>query len=116
MQFELEERGFRWRRKVCEIDIPTNTVLRIWPLVLALFIIKKGILLREIQRLSPIDDLTVGVMSVLGAERGPANETFKHDSSNRPPVAGERVALTAEDFRGDIVGSADSRVSQDTTS
>lgn len=88
-------------------NLRSDTTLRIWPLVLALLIIKKRILLREVQRLSPIDDLAIGVMSVLRAERGPADETFEHDSSNRPPVTSERVALTTEDFRGDIVGSAD---------
>ncbi len=97
------------------MNIPSYTVLRIWPLVLALLLIKKRILLGKVQCLSPIDDFAIGVMSVLGTERGPPDETFEHDGSNRPPVTSERVTVTAENLRGDVVWSADGRVSQGTT-
>ena len=35
----------------------------------------------EVEALSPVDDLAIRVVAVLGAERGPANQTFKHNGA-----------------------------------
>ena len=63
----------------------------------------------------PVDNLSVGVMSVLGTEWRPADQAFEHDSSNRPPVTAEGVALASEDFGGDVVGGPNSGVSETPT-
>lgn len=85
-------------------------MLRIGPLVPPLLVIQKGVLFGKIERLAPVDYFAIRIMSILSAERGPADETFEHDGSNRPPVTSERVALTAEDFWGYVIRSADGRV------
>lgn len=70
---------------------------------------------RKVESFTPIDDLSVRIMRVFGAERRPANETFEHDGSDRPPVAGEGVSFAGKDFRCNVVGGSDSRVSHDAT-
>ena len=60
----------------------------------------------------PVDNLAVCVVGLFGAERGPADETLEHDGSDRPPIAAIVVTLTAEDLRGNVVGSTNCRVSQ----
>lgn len=72
-----------------------------------LLVIEKGILIGKVECLTPIDDLTIRIMSVLSAKRRPADETFKHDSAYRPPVALESVALSGEDLRSNVVRCAD---------
>ena len=54
-------------------------------------------------------------MRFLGAEWGPANEAFEHDGADRPPVAAERVAMTCENFGGDIIWGTNRRIGQHST-
>ena len=63
----------------------------------------------------PIDNLSVGVMGILGAEGRPANQALKHDRSDGPPITAKGVALTSEDLGGDVVGGTNSGVSDATT-
>lgn len=53
-------------------------------------------------------------MWLFSAERRPTDQTFKHDGSNRPPIAAERIALSAKDFRGNVIGGSHRRVRHDT--
>jgi hypothetical protein len=50
----------------------------------------------------PVNDLPVGVVRVLGAERRVPDETFEHDRSERPPIALVRVPLLQEDLGRDL--------------
>lgn len=72
----------------------------------------QGLLGREVEMTRPLDDLAVGVVRLLSAEWWPADETFEHDRSHGPPVAGEVVTPTGEDFGGDVVGSTHGGVSE----
>ena len=62
--------------------------------------------IREVQALSPVDNLSVGVVLVLGAEWWPADKTFEHDGTDRPPIAEISVSLAVENFGSDIVRSS----------
>ena len=70
---------------------------------------------REVEGVLPVDDLAVRIVRIFGTERRPADETLEHNCASRPPVAGEGVALAAENLRGDVVRRSDSRVSHDAT-
>jgi hypothetical protein len=70
---------------------------------------------REVQMPWPVHNLAVGVMRFIGTERRPANEAFKHDGTNGPPIAAIVVALAAEDFRGNVIRSTDRGVCELTT-
>lgn len=67
-------------------------------------------ILREVESLTPVDDLAVGVMRIFGAERGPADQTFEHNGSNGPPVAAESVAFARKNLRGDVIRGSDGGV------
>lgn len=69
----------------------------------------------EVQRLSPVDNLPIGIMTAFSAEGGPSHKTLEHDGSQGPPIAVERVTMAGEDLRGDVVGSTDRRVGHDST-
>jgi hypothetical protein len=49
-------------------------------------------------------------MVVLRAEWRPADQTLEHDGSQRPPIAVKTVAVTSEDFGGDVVRGTDSGI------
>ena len=51
-------------------------------------------------------------MGLLCAEWWPADETFEHDGTDRPPIATEVVSLAAEDLWCDVVGCTNSGVGQ----
>ena len=70
---------------------------------------------REVEGVAPVDDLAVGVVRIVGAERRPTDQTLEHDGAQTPPVAAEAVAVAAEDLRGDIVRRAHGRVRHDPT-
>lgn len=70
---------------------------------------------REVQVSGPIDNLPVSVMGLLGTEWRPADQTLKHDGTNTPPIATVVIALTGEDFRGNVIRSSDSGVGKLTT-
>lgn len=70
--------------------------------------------LREVQCVLPIDDLTIRIMRVLRTERRPTDKAFEHDRSDGPPVATEGIALTTEDLRCNVVGRPYGRVGHDT--
>lgn len=53
-------------------------------------------------------------MCLIGAERRPTDQTFEHDCSYRPPIAAERIALPAEDFRGNVIRGPYRRIRHDT--
>ena len=67
----------------------------------------------EVKGVGPVNDLAVGVMRVLGAERRPADKTLEHDCAGGPPVAREGVALAAENLGRDVVWSSDRGVGHD---
>ena len=73
-----------------------------------LLFVEHRIFVGEIERLSPVYDLAIRVVSVLSAEGWPANDAFEHDSSHGPPVASEGVPLAAENLRSNVIRSADS--------
>lgn len=77
--------------------------------------VQQGVLFWEVKGLTPIYNLTVRIVCVLGAERGPADKAFEHDSTDGPPIACERVSLSAEDFRSDVVRGTNSRVGENST-
>jgi hypothetical protein len=64
----------------------------------------------EVQVSWPIDNLAVGIVRLLCAERRPADQTFEHDCANTPPIAAVVVALSTEDFGSDVIGGTNSRV------
>lgn len=78
-------------------------------------ITRENQLIREIQALSPVDDLPVGVGSVLRTEWRPSNQTFEHNSTNRPPIAKVGVSLAVENFRRNIIRSSNGRVCHSAT-
>lgn len=73
-------------------------------------ITRKDNLLREVEAISPVDDLAVGIGGFLSTEWGPSDQTLKHNSADRPPIAEISVALAVEDLRRNVVRSTDSRV------
>ena len=64
----------------------------------------------EVERLSPVDNLAIRVVAVFGAEGRPADQALKHDGTERPPIAVERIAMTSEDFRRNIIRGAHGRI------
>lgn len=70
---------------------------------------------REVEVAGPVDDLAVGVVRLLSAERRPADEALEHDGTDGPPIAAVVVTLSAEDLGSDIVGCTDGGVRQLTT-
>lgn len=70
----------------------------------------KGDVVGKVQCLSPVDNLAVRVMAILGAERGPADQALKHDGTQGPPITIKGVAVASEDFGSDVIGSSDGRV------
>ena len=65
---------------------------------------------REVKGVWPVDDLAVRVVGIFGTEGRPAHKAFEHDCAGGPPVAGEGIALAAEDLGCDIVGSPNGRI------
>jgi len=60
----------------------------------------------------PIDDLTIRIMRLLGAERRPSNQAFKHNRSHTPPIASEIITLPTKDFGSDVIGRTHRRVGE----
>jgi len=60
----------------------------------------------------PVDDLAVRVVSLLCAERWPADEALEHDGAHAPPIACIVVAFATEDLRSDVVRSTDCAVGE----
>ena len=54
-------------------------------------------------------------MGILGTEGRPADQALKHDSSHRPPVTAEGVALPIEDLGSDVVGGTNGGIGEATT-
>lgn len=50
------------------------------------------------------------VMRIIRAEWWPPNDRLVHDGPQGPPVTAEAVTLPTEDFRGNVVWGAHSRV------
>lgn len=69
----------------------------------------------EVEGLAPVDDLAVGVVLVLGAERWPSDLALKHNRTQGPPIAVEGVAGAGEDLWCDVVWSSDGGVGHDAT-
>lgn len=61
----------------------------------------------EVESLPPIDDLAVSVVRIFGTERRPADQTFKHDGSNGPPVTAECVAFASKNLGCNIIRGSD---------
>lgn len=47
--------------------------------------------------------------------KGASRQGIEHDSTDGPPIACERVSLSAEDFRSDVVRGTNSRVGENST-
>lgn len=75
--------------------------------------ITKSNVFREVEVFAPVDNLAVSIVRVFSTERRPADKTLEHDCAYRPPVTTERVAFPSEDFRSDVIGGSDGRVSHD---
>lgn len=86
--------------------IPSNEILCFWA---------KLNILREVEGLSPVDNLSVGIMGIFGTERRPADLTFKHDRTQTPPVTVCRVTSTGENFRRNVVRSTNCGIGHNTT-
>ena len=54
-------------------------------------------------------------MRVFSTERRPADQTFEHDGSDRPPVATKSIAISSEDLRCNVVGSTNGGISESPT-
>ena len=65
--------------------------------------------------MAPVDDLTVGVVSILSTERGPSNLALEHDRTQAPPITILTVTMTTEDFRSNVVRSTNGGISHDST-
>ncbi|CAG8755088.1 17073_t:CDS:2, partial [Acaulospora colombiana] len=59
----------------------------------------------------PIQNLFVRVVGILRAKGRVPDKTFKHDGTQRPPIALVAVPLHQKDFRGNIIRSSDRRLS-----
>ena len=70
---------------------------------------------REVQVARPVNNLAVGVMGLLSAERRPANKTLEHDGTDGPPVAAIVVTFSAKNLGSNVIGRTDGRVGQLTT-
>jgi hypothetical protein len=70
----------------------------------------QGELFGEEQGLSPIDNLAIRIVSILGTEWWPSYQTFEHDGTDRPPVAQISITLTQEDLWCDVVWCSNRRV------
>ena len=68
----------------------------------------KSKLLGEVKAIPPIDNLSVGIRSILSAERRPPYKALKHDGPDGPPITKVGVALSVENLRGDVIRSAHS--------
>jgi hypothetical protein len=65
--------------------------------------------------LAPVDDLTVGVVSILSTERRPSNLALEHDCTQAPPITILTVTMTTKDFRSNVVRSTNRGISHDST-
>lgn len=83
------------------LDSPSNQILRFWT---------KMNIIWEDQSLSPSQDLSISVMSVLRAERWITTKTFEHDSTQRPPITFVSISLLKEDFRSNVIWSTNCRI------
>lgn len=70
----------------------------------------KSDIIGEVQGLSPVDNLAVGVMAVLGTEWRPTHQTLKHDCAQRPPITVKRISVASEDLWGNVVRRAHSGI------
>lgn len=68
-------------------NIPPNQVLGV---------VANSNVIREIEAVLPIDYLPVYVPPILCAERGPADEAFKHDCAERPLCSSQLDLLIIE--------------------
>lgn len=64
----------------------------------------------KVETLAPVDDFPVCIRGFLGTERGPPDQTFKHDRTDRPPIAQIGISLTIKYFGCNIVRGSDSRI------
>jgi hypothetical protein len=70
---------------------------------------------REVKSLTPVDNLSIRVMSLFCTKRWPANLTFKHNCSKTPPVTVEGVPIAAEDLWSDIIWGTHGRIRHDSS-
>lgn len=68
----------------------------------------------ESKMLTPVDDLSVSIGWLFGTEWRPSDKTFKHNSSNRPPIAEIGVSLTVEYLRGNVIRGSNGGVCHST--
>lgn len=66
----------------------------------------------EAQVSRPVDNLTVRVVRLLGAERWPSDQTLKHDCANTPPITAKVISFAAEDLGCNVIRCTDSGVGQ----
>lgn len=73
----------------------------------------QGNVIGEVEGFAPVDDFTVRIVRVFGAEGRPADQAFEHDGAYRPPIAAERVAFASEDLGCNVVGRPDCGIRHD---
>jgi len=66
--------------------------------------------IRKAERLPPVSDLDVSFVAIFSAEWRISAKTFKHNGTKAPPVALFAVTLTSENFRSNIIRSANRRI------
>lgn len=71
--------------------------------------------IREMQGLTPVDDLAVSIILLLGAEGWPADLAFEHDRAEGPEVAVVAVSVSLKDLRGNVIWCSDRGVSHQAT-
>ena len=84
------------------IYIPSNEVLSVRA---------KLDILWEVQSLAPVDDLTVGVVSILSTEWWPSDLTLKHNRTQTPPITIIGIAMTSENLWCNVIRSTNCGVS-----
>lgn len=87
-------------------NLPSDEVLRLG---------SKLDIVGEVKGCAPVDNLSVGVRCLFGAERWPSDLAFKHNGSQTPPVTVVRVTMPTENFRSNIIGCTDGGVCHNTS-
>jgi len=85
------------------MDIPSHEVF--WILI-------QWLIWWELQIMSPVDNLVIRVIVLFTTEWRPANETFKHDRAQRPPITRIIVTFSREHLWRNVVRSTNGGVSK----
>jgi hypothetical protein len=98
------------RKKVCQLRVMARQHTRNSPPNEVFCLGTQLLVWWEMQVSWPVNNLTVCVVWLFGAERRPADKALEHDGAHGPPIAAEVVSLSTEDLWRYVVGSTHSRV------